>query len=874
MILRALSFLLLLSGLAVTPSAFAGVVEISPGEEKLSHTAELERLNNRQELSALQEARSEARIAQMKITQTKLAQSVVEITDLQVISDPVGVTVIMLASGPLLVGETRSTGNALITEIPNATLNLTEQAVAEQFAPAEGIALVQVDSLLAGGVRLTITGSESLPTVAVNESVDNEGGSRLAFSVTPTVASGADSDDALRILVTGDQENDSFYEPRSSVATRTETPILEVPQSVQVIPNAVIESQQSVRLREVIRNISGAVSGGQDLGRGETFSLRGFQQVPVLRNGFRQFESGGISTDTANIEQVEVLRGPSSILFGDIRPGGAINVVTKRPTENPFYNVQFQADSNGLLRPSIDVSGPLTEGERLRYRLNAVYQSGGDFQDVDTKISRFFVAPVLTYEIGDRTDLTLELEYLNDIRAPFFGIPALGESVADIPFDQISNEPEDVSEEEYLSVGYDLDHRFNEQWGVRHGFRYTNQTALLEVAFPFELDEETGELFRFWAAQPQDSKSYTFQTSLLGEFSTGPVEHELLVGLDLNREQGNFNARTRLDPETPLLLDIFDPNYNQVARPDFDTLPLLSDQFSELNRLGIFVQDQINFSDKLILLAGLRFDDIEQTITTNPNDFDPTSGEATQSESAFTPRIGLVYKPVDNVSLYASYSQVFGPSEAETTTVDGDLLDFESGGGYEVGVKTELLDGNLSAGLNYFNIVRENVATDDPDNPFFFIAAGEQRSQGVELDVSGELLPGWNILAGYAYIDAEVAEDSTFEVGNGLPSAPRNSANLWTTYQVQSGPIEGLNFGLGFNFVGEREGDLANSFKLDDYFLVNAAIGYERDNWQAALNFRNLFDVGYIADTSSPVRVRGNDPGEPSTVVGTVSVTF
>lgn len=862
----------MLSGLVVAPSAVAGTVEIRTGENEarkneISLAVELERFGDKPLLDALLPTEAET-------IQVPLAQAVVEITDVQVMSDATGLTVSLVATGPLLAGESTSAGNALIIEIPDAVLNLADAAAAEQFGPAEGIALVQVDSSPAGAVRLTITGSDSLPTVAVSETLQSEEGSVLAFSVTPTVASGEVTEESLRILVTGDQEADSFYEPRSSIATRTETPILDVPQAVQVVPREVIEAQQAVRLGEVIRNISGAVSGGQDLGRGETFGLRGFQQVPVLRNGFRQFESGGISTDTANIEQVEVLRGPSSILFGDIRPGGAINVVTKRPTRNPFYNFQLQADSNGLLRPSVDISGPLTEDERVRYRLNAVYQSGGDFQDVDTEISRFFISPVLTYEISDRTDLTLELEYLNDRRAPFFGVPAVGEGIADIPFDQISNEPDDISEEEYLNVGYDLEHRFNDQWRVRNGFRFTDQRGLLEVAFPFALDEETGELSRFFAAQPQDSQSYTFQTSLIGEFETGSVEHELLVGLDLNRDRGNFNARTFLDVSTPLVLDIFNPVYGQVARPSQDDLPLFADQFNESNRLGIFVQDQVNFSDNFILLAGLRFDRIEQTVTTNPTDFDPTSGEARQSDSAFTPRVGLVYKPVKNVSLYASYSQVFGPSEAETTTVNGDLLDFESGEGFEFGVKTELLDGNLAAGLNYFNITRRNVATEDPENPFFFISTGEQRSQGIEFDVTGEILPGWNVLASYAYIDAEIAEDTTFEEGNGLPSAPQNSANLWTTYQVQSGPVEGLNFGLGFNFVGEREGDLANSFTLDDYFLVNAAVGYERDNWRAALNFRNLFDVGYIADTSSPVRVRGNDPGEPFTVVGTVSVTF
>lgn len=858
-VLRRLSLsLLLLGGLAISPSALASLAEALPTEqENLSDNL------NASEFNVSEFNASEP----VQIVQAKAAK----ITDVQVVSTPMGVTVSLVADGALAVGESRTVGNALITEIPNATLNLVDGNAAEQFAPAAGIALVQVDSLPSGGVRLTITGSDAAPIV---EAIATDEAAPLTFSVIPAVASSVDSDDSLRILVTGNQENDSFYEPRSSVATRTETSILDVPQTVQVIPSEVIESQQSVRLSEVIRNLSGAVSGGQDLGRGETFSLRGFQNVPVLRNGFRQFGSGEISTDTANIEQVEVLRGPSSILFGDIRPGGAINITTKRPTKDPFYNVQFQAGSQGLLRPSIDISGPLSADERVRYRLNAVYQSGGDFQDADTEISRVFVAPVLTYEISDRTDLTLELEYLNDRRAPFFGIPALGEGIADIPFNQISNEPDDLSEEEYLNIGYDLEHRFNEQWRVRNGFRYTNQTAFLNVAFPFDLDEETGILTRFWATQPQDSQSYTFQTSLLGEFETGPVEHELLVGLDLNRDRGNFNTKIRLDPETPLLLDIFNPVYGQANRPDSDTLPLIIDQLSETNRLGVFVQDQVNLSDSLILLAGLRFDRIDQTITTNPNDFDPTSGEVSQTESAFTPRVGLIYKPVENISLYASYSQVFGPSEAETTTADGDLLGFESGSGFEVGVKTELLDGNLAAGLNYFNITRRNVATDDPENPFFFIATGEQRSQGVELDVTGEILPGWNVLASYAYIDAEISEDETFEVGNGLPSAPQNSANLWTTYQVQSGPVEGLNFGVGFNFVGEREGDLANSFTLDDYFLVNAAVGYERDNWRAALNFRNLFDVGYIADTSSPVRIRGNDPGEPFTMIGTVSVTF
>jgi iron complex outermembrane receptor protein len=183
------------------------------------------------------------------------------------------------------------------------------------------------------------------------------------------------------------------------------------------------------------------------------------------------------------------------------------------------------------------------------------------------------------------------------------------------------------------------------------------------------------------------------------------------------------------------------------------------------------------------------------------------------------------------------------------------------------------LKRKLFTTLAYFNITKQNVASEDPNDPFSFVATGEQQSQGVELDVTGEILPGWNVIASYAYIDAEVKEDSVIEVGNRLPNAPENSASLWTTYEMQKGNLKGLGFGVGFNFVGEREGDLDNSFKLDSFFLTNAAVFYQRNNWRAALNFKNLFDVDYIAGGSG-VRERGNDPGEPFTVVGSISVKF
>jgi len=189
-----------------------------------------------------------------------------------------------------------------------------------------------------------------------------------------------------------------------------------------------------------------------------------------------------------------------------------------------------------------------------------------------------------------------------------------------------------------------------------------------------------------------------------------------------------------------------------------------------------------------------------------------------------------------------------------------------------VGARAQLLDGKLTANLALFEITKQNVSTTDPANPFASIAIGEQRSRGVELDVAGEILPGWNIVANYAYTDAEITEDNDGLEGNRLFGVPKHNLNLWTNYEIQSGDLAGLGFGIGFNFVSDRVGDLANSFEVDSYFLTNAAISYRRDNWRAALNFRNLFNVDYIEAASGTGRLFNIYPGEDFTVIGSFSI--
>ncbi|MEO0489753.1 MAG: TonB-dependent siderophore receptor, partial [Cyanobacteria bacterium J06659_2] len=316
--------------------------------------------------------------------------------------------------------------------------------------------------------------------------------------------------------------------------------------------------------------------------------------------------------------------------------------------------------------------------------------------------------------------------------------------------------------------------------------------------------------------------------------------------------------------------NIFNPVYGTVPRPDFGSEPIFFDGDSYINSWGVYVQDQITLLDNLHLLAGLRYDTVNQRNVNRPSLFAPVTSDTTQNDNAWVPRLGIVYQPVDPISLYASYSQSFVPNSG--TTFDGNSLQPERGEQFEVGVRAEALDGALMASLAYFDITKRNVSTSDPNNIGSVIDAGEQRSQGIELDVVGEILPGWNIIANYAYTDARIAADNDGQVGNQLINAPKHSANLWTNYEIQTGALQGLSFGAGVNYVGDRFGDLDNSFRLGNYFLTNAAIAYEQDTWRAAINVRNLFDVNHLTGT----RNSRNEiyPGEGLTLVGTFSFEF
>ena len=807
--------------------------------------------------------------------------SPVKITGVRINSTDKGIEVILeTVNARNLQPVGKSQGNSLVADIANAVLSLPDGKDFKVENPAEGIASVTVTQVDANNIRLTVTGESSPPKAELFDS-----NQALIFVLTQNTSTAqtpqqpapeqpttenkpkppsTENDEPIELIVTG--QRDSYQVPNVTSGTRTDTPISDIPQSIQVIPRQVIEDKRANSVQETVDNVSGVTYLGDNDARGSRFTIRGFDDAPIVRDGTRVYGSSQGIPEIANVERVEVLKGPASILYGDIEPGGLINLVTKKPLAEPYYEAQLQVGNRGFIQPSFDISGPLSADGKLLYRLNALYRNEDSFRDYDSSLNRFFVAPTVTWQASKNTDITFNLEYKKDNNPADFGTVAFGDGIADIPLERVLNNPDETFERTELNIGYSLEHRFNDNWKLNNAFRYfKNKYEFSVLALPFGLNEDTGILTRFWAGQGQDQNDFSLNTNVEGKFNTGSIKHNLLFGVDLSRST-NKN-QTRFDGSTPIPLDIFNPDYSAFTAPAEEDIPFFFDDKLKGDRLGIYLQDQIYFTDNLILLAGLRYDTIKQTIEDNLTD-----SEQTQNDDAFTPRVGIVYKPVDTVSLYASYSRSFNPND--TTDADGNFLKPEEGEGFEVGVKTELIKDKLSATLAYFDITKQNVATPDPVLPNFSVATGEQNSKGVELDVVGEISPGLKLIASYTYTDAEVTEDNNPDnIGSKLTGVPKHSASLWTTYEIQKGNLQGLGFGLGLKYVGARKGGLPNSFEVKDYLTTDAAIFYKKNNWRAALNFKNLFDIDYIEGVNT-FRARNIYPGKPFTVIGSVSVEF
>ncbi|MEM9804582.1 MAG: TonB-dependent siderophore receptor [Cyanobacteria bacterium P01_D01_bin.56] len=779
-----------------------------------------------------------------------------QITDVRLEETDAGLQVVLeTTEGELSAPTTVVSGNALIIEIENAVLTGEDF---EQFEPAEGIAVVQVSALSGDRVQVTITGTDTVPVADV--STDAAG---LTLSVVPGIAQAGETSEPLRIVVTG--EEDEGYNPSSaSTATRTDTPLRDIPQSIQVVPRQVIEDRNVRTVNEAVETVSGVIDGGDTIAR----IFRGFvadgNGISQLRNGYRIGDTNILIPEepTVAIEQVEVLKGPASVLFGALEPGGIINVITKKPLSEPYYELGFEAGNRGFYQPSIDLSGPLNGDKTALYRLIAAYNTSDGYFNGGEE-NNTLIAPSLTLNLGDKTSLDLHYEYSRFAGDLYGGLATVARSDGSLlPRDvNVWGNPDlTFDDRESHRYGFALEHDFNNNLQLRAAFSANNQNVPEQrFAVPIGLVDDRFVEF-FYLDRTISDDIYFGQIDLIGKFSTGSISHQLLGGFDYENAFQNFRSFTSREPLP--LLDSLNPDYD-VERPTDLVQDFTFERQAE--NYGVYLQDQIELSDSWKVLIGGRYDWASYDEEVFLNDTD----EPVINDDAFSPRVGLVYQPSDTVSLYASYSRSF--SQTREFNPDGELFEPTRGTQYEIGARADFLDGRLSGNLAAYHLTRTNITTPDPNNPDFSIQTGEARSQGIELDVTGEILPGWNIVTSYAYTDAEVTEDNSIPIGNQLNNVPFNQASLWTTYEIQGGDLEGLGFGLGLFYIGERQGDLDNSFELDDYLRTDAALYYRKERFNAAINIRNLFDIDYASFGNSSTYIQR---GAPFTITGSISWEF
>ncbi|QZZ21392.1 TonB-dependent siderophore receptor [Leptothermofonsia sichuanensis E412] len=746
----------------------------------------------------------------------------------------------------------RNEGTSLIAEIPNAVLALPEGQPFAAENPTADIATVQVVQQDGGGIRISVTGKDALPKTEVTLKTG-----AFAYSLNPE-ADEADEE----IVVTGEGQR-GYRVPNASTATRTDTPIRDIPQSIQVVPQEVLRDRNVRSVSEAVETVSGVGNAGDLYGSSASSrTIRGFEQAGSFRNGFRDAPNTFIlSSPIGTIEQVEVLKGPASVLFGDIEPGGIVNIITKQPLSEPSYNFAFEIGNRSTYQPSLDFSGPLTD-KNLLYRFIAGYQAQDGFQDF-VNTNQVTVAPSITWKIGDNTELKVFYEYTEFTAKPPISYSLLLSDGRLTPRNLYTSYPNFADTEQSAQrFGYAFTHKFNDNLQIRNSFSgliaKVDETPTYAVGVADD---------RFLTIESYDLDygydNYFGQIDLLGKFKTGSVAHQLLIGFDANSFTDSYQGR--FNTNLPLL-DIRNPNY-AISEPEYE--PFLEFE-NRVRSYGLYIQDQIAFDKNFKLLIGGRYDWVASTFEIGDfGAFGNTADEPERNSSAFSPRIGLVYQPNDTISLYASYSRSFRAQTGFSSSAQGFAP--TEGTQYEVGIKGDWLGGKLSTTLAAYRLTKTNVLTPDPNNPQFTVQTGEQRSQGIELDVAGELLPGWKVIASYAYTDAEVTKDNTFPVGNRLSNVPANQASLWTTYEIQTGSLKGLGFGLGLFYVGERQGDLANSFQLKDYLRTDVSLFYKRDRLRLGLNIRNLFDTDYTVFAFGRT---SNRRGAPFTITGSISWEF
>jgi iron complex outermembrane recepter protein len=687
----------------------------------------------------------------------------------------------------------------------------------------------------------------------------------------------ATNDDALLGDVTVVGQRDAV------VAGKADIPLLETPQAISVVSADDIQARGVTRLAEALTTVAG-VSRSSTYGFYDAYTIRGFDAAygSVYLDGLVNEAGVGFNQELSALEQIEVLKGPASMLFGQAPLGGLINLVSKRPSADPFATLGASTGSWDLIEATVDANGALSGDKTVMGRLNLVYRDQNSFVR-NAATNRIFVAPALTWRPNDDTSLTFLGRYQRDKDNPISPVPAYGTvlpGVVELPEDFAVNNGGDqkvINNHERWQVGYVFDHRFSEALTLSQTLRYTHREEywdrwMFAAGFLDEngdySDVPTTTIGRYYYGPYETTdKDLAVDTRLKGVFATGSIGHEWLAGVDYRRSRGDYYSAGDYDP-AHFPLDLLNPDYDAVL----DTSSLFGEIGSNAGeQTGVYIQDHLTFGEFATLTIGGRYDWAE------------ANG---QKDDAFSPRIGATVRLVEGLNAYASWSKSFVPQLYGEQIIDYDAdgnpiggpLPPEEGRNVELGLKFAPETLPVSGSLAIYELIRQNVATADPVYPIYSVVTGEQRSRGFEVEGHWQPTTALGVDLAYSYVDAEVTEDNFFTVGAPLPNVPKHNIGAFARYEVQDGPLAGFGATLGVSYNSKRNGDIYSTrpdgsvlIWLPEYTLVDAGVSYRREDWSLQLTVANLLDERYWPDTGGLDRVT---PGTPRNWRLTLSRTF
>jgi len=668
-------------------------------------------------------------------------------------------------------------------------------------------------------------------------------------------------------LNVGGQAPNRYLAPENEVTPRSPLSVRETPQSISVVPRALIDERGAVSLREALRNVTGiSLAAGEGGLSGDNLTLRGFSATnDFYIDGIR--DSAPYTRDPFNVESVEVLKGPSAIMFGRGSTGGVINTTSRQPQQRNFGEFTLSGMSPVGMRATGDIN--INAGSvAMRLNTMAMHQDVASRDHVYNE--RWGVAPSITWGLGGDTQVNFSYLHQTENNIPDFGIPAVAGRMPNVSRGSYYG-LRNVDREEYVTdvMTGSIRHRFTDGVSISNTTRFGNYYRNISATAPRLIGTVTAQtpLANIMVNRQVQDRAGTSsilenQTELRVQATTGPLQHNIVGGLEVGRESVQLRRWTATRPAATLI----SPNFDQA--PGFqDARSLTADTLAVANRIAVYAVDQVRIGEYFELLGGFRYENYQTDVT---NRFTSNANFA-RTDDMWSWRAAAVFKPIRGVRTYFAAGTSFNPSaESVALTAANANVAPESNISYEFGASWEITR-NFELRGALFQIDKTNARTTDPTNSTVTVLQGQQRVRGAEISVSGApipSLPGWNVIAGYTFLDSEITKSlNPAERGRELQNTPRHTASFWTTYDLPYG----VTIGGGVSYVDSRFGNTTNTVRVPSYARYDATISWAvTQGLTARLNILNLTDK-YFYEAVHPANIV---PGAGRTIIGSMTARF